>query len=789
MKILSLRVENFKKFDQSVTVEGFGDGLNLIAGPNEIGKSTLLLALRAALFERHGTKSQSVKDFSPHKVSGARPTIAVDFEVEGKRYHLEKVFLKRPSATLTCPDGRRFEGSDAENELKRLLGLSSSEKTSAGKDSPAHFGVLLTPQTKSFQQPDLADGTRHTLEAAIADEIADLGSQSEVDGLLAEFDAMLFDFVSKRGEPKNRYADVTKRLAEVERDLGEATAEREGLEDQFARLERALAERRALQAAASQDKVADRLAEMEAARAQAARLQTLENRRLIASQHLQAAKTKRSARQTRLEERQRLTAEIDAIAKTGDAAKNQLGMIEETLSKREEKLLSLCERKQAASHRKRDLEALGQQFERFSQIEATLSALATDVHIELEEKALDRVRLDGEPAAGAREFRQVTEGLSIEIEGVGRIGIEPKIEPMREALAAKAETESEIEKLVKALGLEDAEREAIEAAWQTVASELEALEVARVETETLCAEERRQAADAKAALNASEDRKVHLSQRLAEIEAAESGETDDLAKLNAEITDAKAAFEAADSAFQAEARRHPGPAKSEITLDHRDAQIADLRAEDEKRRRAIEDADREIIALEAAIAERSGRGLDEKIDRLERQRHLSAQERDAFALDHQALALLQSTLRAAADEAKATFNAPLARRLAPYVQQLLPEATPVVTPDFSIRALDRNGVEEPFLHLSDGTREQIAILARLAFADMLQEQGLPAFLVLDDALAFSDSQRLARMFAILEKAATRMQIIILTCREDRLGDLKATRLQIAPAPEQTSSAA
>ena len=153
------------------------------------------------------------------------------------------------------------------------------------------------------------------------------------------------------------------------------------------------------------------------------------------------------------------------------------------------------------------------------------------------------------------------------------------------------------------------------------------------------------------------------------------------------------------------------------------------------------------------------------------------------------MSLLQTTLRAAADEAKATFNAPLSARLAPYIQELFPEAAPLVTPDFGIRAIDRNGMEEPFLQLSDGTREQIAILARLAFADMLQEQGLPALIVLDDALAFSDSARLARMFAILEKAARRMQIIILTCREDQFTGVGATRLHILPAAEQTSTAA
>ena len=95
----------------------------------------------------------------------------------------------------------------------------------------------------------------------------------------------------------------------------------------------------------------------------------------------------------------------------------------------------------------------------------------------------------------------------------------------------------------------------------------------------------------------------------------------------------------------------------------------------------------------------------------------------------------------------------------------------------------------PFSSSPTATREQIAILARLAFADMLKDQCLPALIVLDDALAFSDDRRLVRMVEILEEAAAHLQIIILSCREDRFTDIEATRLKIEPAPEQASSAA
>ena len=781
MKIRSLQVEQFRKFDHAVLVDGFGDGLNIIEGPNETGKSTLLLALRAALFERHNAKTDAIRAFAPHQVTGARPTVTVAFDIGGERFHLEKSFLKRPSALLETSNGRRFEGAEAETELKRLLGLDPKEKAPISKGSPAHFGVLLTPQAQSFQQPAIADGTRHSLEAAVAADIAELGNQSEVDSLLAEFDEVLFGFVSKRGEPKNRYKDVSARLDMIDQEITETTSERAALQEELEKLADALAERSDLAAADERGKLADRLTALEAARALAIERQSLENRRLAASQYFQAVEAKQQALRASLEERQRLTEENEALGKTAENAKSQGAMIEEAILAREGQLAELGDALRAARQRRNDLEALGREADRLRQIDATLSAFATEVRLEFEDTALDRVTLNGEAAASARDRREVTEGLTVEIEGIGRIGIEPKVEPMRDALEAKAAVEDEISRLLRNLDLDSAEPDMVEGAWSAVAADIETLELSRAELEAKGTEERRLAAEAKAALEASSDRTSRLIKRLAEIDA--QGEPADQAALDADILEAKAVLEAAERALGAFPKAD-GP--DVVALD---AEMTALRKQLDQRRNAIETLGKTIAGLEAAIAVRSGLGLDEKLDHLARERHLRAEERDAFALDHEALSLLTSTLGDAAAEAKATFNAPLSARLAPYIEALFPDASPVVTPEFSIRAIDRNGVEEPFSQLSDGTREQIAILARLAFADMLQEQGLPAIIVLDDALAFSDDRRFQRMVAILQKAARRMQVIILTCREERFGDAEGNRLTIRQASATESSAA
>ncbi len=88
-----------------------------------------------------------------------------------------------------------------------------------------------------------------------------------------------------------------------------------------------------------------------------------------------------------------------------------------------------------------------------------------------------------------------------------------------------------------------------------------------------------------------------------------------------------------------------------------------------------------------------------------------------------------------------------------------------------------------------GTQEQIAVLVRLAFAELLVEQGHPATVVLDDALVFSDDRRIARMFDILTMAARNVQIIIFTCREQLFEDLggRALTLQAGDSEELASA--
>ena len=70
------------------------------------------------------------------------------------------------------------------------------------------------------------------------------------------------------------------------------------------------------------------------------------------------------------------------------------------------------------------------------------------------------------------------------------------------------------------------------------------------------------------------------------------------------------------------------------------------------------------------------------------------------------------------------------------------------------------------LDLSGGEKEQVHLAVRLALAEVLAGNDR-RFLVLDDILTATDTGRLARVLSILEEAAQRLQLFILTCHPER----------------------
>jgi DNA repair exonuclease SbcCD ATPase subunit len=80
MKIRSIQLTNFRKFVGTVAVDGISDGVNLLVGQNEAGKSTLLEAINGVIFEKAKSQSELVKRLPQQNLwgdsgSGSRPKL------------------------------------------------------------------------------------------------------------------------------------------------------------------------------------------------------------------------------------------------------------------------------------------------------------------------------------------------------------------------------------------------------------------------------------------------------------------------------------------------------------------------------------------------------------------------------------------------------------------------------------------------------------------------------------------------------------------------------------------
>ncbi len=170
MYIRRIAVRNFRKFETAVVVDGIGDGLTIIVGDNEEGKSTLLKAVQAALFERHSRPGNAVKDMLPAG-QAVRPEIELDFDMGAGLYKLSKGFSQRASAELDGPDGR-WQNDAVEDKLQELLrftpaqGRAQSDETHRGL-----AGLLWVEQGQAFRQLKTNEESRSSLTQAISGEV------------------------------------------------------------------------------------------------------------------------------------------------------------------------------------------------------------------------------------------------------------------------------------------------------------------------------------------------------------------------------------------------------------------------------------------------------------------------------------------------------------------------------------------------------------------------------------------------------------------------------------------
>jgi len=144
-----------------------------------------------------------------------------------------------------------------------------------------------------------------------------------------------------------------------------------------------------------------------------------------------------------------------------------------------------------------------------------------------------------------------------------------------------------------------------------------------------------------------------------------------------------------------------------------------------------------------------------------------------YELEVKTLDRLRNALTTARSAARDLYLKPVITELRPLIGLLFDDITVAFNETTLLpETVLRNGQEEEVDRLSGGMREQLSILTRLAFARLLARNGRPAPVILDDALVYSDDDRIERMFVALHSQSRDQQILVFSCRQrafSRLG--------------------
>lgn len=883
----AFEVEQFRRFTGVCRLEGLGAGLNVLAAPNEAGKSTMLAALRALFFCRATSSTQLTKSFEPY--GGGAPRVRAEFTVDGENYVFEKQFLKRQFTRLSA-DGRQIEGDEANAHIHRLLGLESVRRGEAD----GLLAALWVEQGQSFTQPALCDTARQSVRSCLTQDFDEITGGADAGRILRRVREEISGFLNGHGKPVGRYAgakagedsargeiealetlretlardiaalDQSRRLLEKENDPARQAAERQELEQ---------ARARKLHLVHFSEQTAKAQTEVDAALRDLQLLGDEQKRRAERRGRLTQAGEKRREEEDALRQsRERLhCAEKNLVERQGvvsevarqqtetrhllTQARKAVDRIRLRAEKRtlEEKLTHLEELNTRSGRARARLAACPVDDRRVKAIEAleravfeaktALDAQATGLEIYLEPEAAARVTLNGAPAAGGRV--DLVDATELRVEGVGTFRIMPSIRkpgPLKDRIA---QARGKLQTALEAVGCGDmtalyAAREQhrqAEKSCLVAEADLKAAlpSVASCDADSGLRSLRQRIEDCGAVLESGQDEEQATPSSVEEAEArlgmaqeafrnAEERflrardslrEPEGERNLARELIDAHQKscrsrkeecdrLQAEEDAAQAaqsdsvllerldkvrlgleEAERRKGrleagrPVETEALVD---ATIERLDRQIQGRQERLGRYREDHARLQAVVRAAEGEGLDEKIAASRRTLERHRTEREACEREIGALQLLRTTLEDAERETVERYFAPLTRAIRPAIEMLFPRADLRMNEDFTLDGLTRGRTEEKIEHLSDGTREQLAVLVRLGFADMLQAQGRPAMLVLDDALCFSDAARTDRLFDILTDAAKRMQIVIMTCRAEQFLDLSARCLRLETAP-------
>jgi hypothetical protein len=864
MRFRKLSLRNFRGVEHA-EVEFRGVGVTVIAGPNEIGKSSLAEAIDLLFDYQDSSGAQPVRAVQPvHRDDGTE--IRLEFEAGSYRLTYLKCFNrgKRTELTVHEPRPENLTGRAAHDRVLEIL----NETADIGL-----WNALRIQQDRPLDYPKLES---HGSLTAALDRAAGHARSGEAEATL--YDAIKEEYglyYSPGGQPRSVLkdtaaavdsagADVARIEADLER-VGQDVQEsrrlvREISDDEAALVmleETARAKRGALDELGRQERCLEQLQARQAAAASEHRESAfrLDNRRSLVDrvqqlrlqqQQLVRAATDRvpeAALSQEAEDRSReeletartvvRAAEATHALAAGDYDYRRAELDHAQLSERLERVRAMEERAREAegivegnpvTH-----EVLEQLQEAHLVVEKARSAVAAGSP-EVRITALKPFKLGAEAEERLLDTREewstrVQGRTDLNIGDVARVCIEPTADSrsLRDDLQVK---EARLSELFSQAGVEDlaaaarahadrgqaerilAERDRVlednlrDLSQNQLAQKVERLQerIGRYPLERgsdapmpadydEAAEHMRASAQgrdaARAELEAAQGRLDRAQQKRSTLETelvqARARVDQQSTQLQAEeqsLSHARA-VDPDDDLAQAEQKAAEGLARTDAQVSDLAARIAAFKPEGirlqaenataavDNARRRIADAKEQRIRVQERLDVAGERGLGEARAAAELTLQRGQAENDAVTRRAAAARLLFETFDARRAEAQAAYVGPLTEHIETLGRFVFGDDFRVeMNENLEVSNRTMNGRTVPFESLSGGAREQISVLARIACAlTVVEDGGVP--LIFDDALGNSDAERLESLGAVLTLAGRTCQVIILTCAPER----------------------
>lgn len=408
MRLLNLKLESWRGI--AAREIAFSTGVTLIEGPNEIGKSTIVEAIRLLFSELDSSKKQAVRSIKPvDKDVGS----TVEVEVEAGDYHFvySKTFNKTPQTLLNilAPNKKQLTGREAHEVVERIL---------AETVDMALWEALLIDQGEKVALANVRDsaGLTRALDDAAGTSAAGGDDTDLYEAAQSEYEQY---FTLKAGksrfsEAETAFASAQEALEAADRALGEIEQTAAEYERRAAEVQRIKSELPRLQEIADQhgrNRQAVKVLEeaVNSKQGELARALELQRAAAEAQEQRQALIAEVSGSKASLKARQE---QLQPLADKVADYSRQIEAARQTVVERRKEARSVrseLDRALADEQYLKDCAALGKAQERLAQLRKLSDDIASDLKlvnaIKVSEKAIGKIRGAENRVAIARGMR------------------------------------------------------------------------------------------------------------------------------------------------------------------------------------------------------------------------------------------------------------------------------------------------------------------------------------------------------------------------------------------------